>query len=281
MSCCQRLLADLRDRRRLVCHMSHLCECVSYLHSVGVVHGDIKPQNVLVRSVDATALQVTEVQLVIADFDSSIVFPRRADNSVVWQSTPSRPAMGTFSWSPEPFHVSVPLSAVCAYVLPKPRPPPPPSQQRQHQPAIKEDMYTIYQRLHPLASRSYDVFSLGMLFLSMLYRHSFSPCVTIWVRLEIESATHDCCPAHVLLTHMRIAAHPVLVQSQSWSSLDLYFDMKQTVFKAAHARVISDVRSGVIPLKLCSLLYKMTSSQPNERPSISTCLIELDSIVDN
>jgi serine/threonine protein kinase len=105
---CQRLIADLRVIGSLYHHFHHLAHCVRYIHENGVVHGDIKPNNIFVRATDCTADCVNRVQLVLADFDSSCNYNR--DISRHQGSFERRSPLGTPGYHPADYSPIVPYS---------------------------------------------------------------------------------------------------------------------------------------------------------------------------
>lgn len=97
---CGRLLCDMRDPCLLVHHFIHLCHALRYMHTYGVVHCDLKPENIFVRAIRSTPTAVSAVQLVFGDFDCSLVFDVKYDQSgmplcVDWESKKVSSTPGT------------------------------------------------------------------------------------------------------------------------------------------------------------------------------------------
>lgn len=297
---CQRFIAELRSFPHLLHHLRHLLHCMQFIHSVGVVHNDLKPHNLLLRVVDSTETHVTESQLVIADFDVSVVFPIDSrTGEVKWNET-QKAGKATIGWGPEMYHSSVTVDQVDAVLLrdgqltyinteKQRRHLLTTSTLKQHQERVKQlkqlvvrDCYCEYLRHHPLASTAFDVFSMGLIFLSLLYRCSLSVDVCVWVKHQMvdchtRTGTH-CSPGHVLLYHdVRTSTTSTTVTMAINDRLNLA--ITDGHFVQRHAEVIQQVQSGEFPRTLCTLILSMLVENPTERPTVRQCVSQVEQIM--
>jgi serine/threonine protein kinase len=147
----ERLVFDLQSPRHLLFHLNHLVMCVEYIHSLGIVHCDLKPENIFVRVIAATAARVNQVVLVIGGFDRSRVFEVSGDRVNWTKSTPPH------------------LESPCEPEM--------------------------------------DVFSLGLVFLCLLYQQQLYPSMVGWIKrqmIKCERKGQVCSPAHALLFMSRL-----------------------------------------------------------------------------
>ena len=262
---CVRLLADLRDPQLLIPHFIHLCHAVRYMHAYGVVHGDLKPENVFVRVVQSTPTAVAAVLLVIGDFDCSHVFDVQFDHahcptSVNWTGKQYSSKTGTVNYIPAIYspHVSYADALSCASnnMLPN-----------KHQ-----DNEAVY----PALSTSFDVFGLGMVFLTMLLRCPIRSQVMLWIKREIISCpTSRCTPAHTIFFHN----HLEMSHTTTGTAPTAPKESKDTVaFRRAQERVKKEAEVGYIATPLIALLHRMTDEKADRRPKLHECIESLQGL---
>jgi serine/threonine protein kinase len=319
---CQRLIGELRSPSHLLTHMLHLTHALDYIHSHGIVHQDIKPHNLFVRVNHSTNNQVTKLQLILADFDHAAVFPLNTTNNNTHTNTNTNitnthnhsqtvnwhshiPASsGTFGFHPNLFHPHIQLQSAIHYLLPnhthkqnKQANAEQNTQQQQHLKSkqlnkdgkVGEETYiSMYRSIHPFATTSVDVYSLGMIFLTMLYRLNFVPSIVLWVKAEMSECnlyarsfvlptfSHSfshCTPACVLLFH----SGEVWRKSEiSEYQLDA---SRHSVFPTRHREVVEAVAEERVHPYLPQLLQWMTDNEPQQRPTPQQCTQVLQSIL--
>lgn len=213
---CEQFIRDLRDPNTILEHFLHLARAVEFVHSRGVVHNDLKSENIFVRATRCSGSNVS-VQLVIADFDRAVTFPlkdshsqdelvcdvpivkvegsegRGEEKEVVEQQTnvdwsceiPSK-CSGSFGFSPNIFHSMITFGDLIRDIDNEASASDNKSLSLSLQ--VREQMYeNRYLHKHCFVSRACDVFALGMIFLSMLERGNlFSFAKGIWVKKEME-----------------------------------------------------------------------------------------------
>ena len=215
MCTCHRLVADCRHIPTLYHHFYHLAHSLLYLHKLGVVHGDIKPNNVFVRVQEGSATDVTRVQLVLADFDLALLY--RRDISYHDGEFKHNAQWGTTGYFPAEFSEYVSYEMVAYDKLsPEHRP-----KGRPLRSPAKE--YVIH---HPFAEPYLDIFALGMVFLGMFHRSHY---VCTLVHLHQTTNEHVCstsrsslhASAHVLLCHRLTAVNPTIAVSMR-AQFDLF-----------------------------------------------------------
>ena len=255
MATCRRIISDFGSSSLLV-HCIQLCRCVKFLHSKSVIHTDLKPSNIFVRALEATATTVDRIELVIADFDCSYLYDKPLINDLFSDH------IGTLG-----FHE-------CLY-----------SRLTTFESAVKKSKY--YEAFMNKYKEGYfgvDVFGLGMVFLMMIYRVHIDVVFAHWIKHEISTCSRQqnenifCSPAHVLLYHSQITPN-------------LYFPVPSADFarlpetnwkRIRHRRVVDDVKAGNIPKALCDLLEKMTNdydAAQQQRISIDDCITTLQNIL--
>jgi serine/threonine protein kinase len=276
---CQRLISDLRRIPSLFHHFHHLAQCVRYVHEKGVLHGDIKPNNIFIRVTDCSSTSVARVQLVLADFDLACNYKR--DISHHRGSFEQSATLGTSGYHPANYCPSIPYSAVAyAQLRPELRP--------SERPVKVSSQYIRY---HPYAVPYLDVFALGMVFLCMIHRCSMSAPWYYFIKHEITTCTtyppqkhppynqnhHYCTPAHVLLHH-HVIVNPTL-QLNSRAKFDLYTALSNDPERRDGLRKYYDViklrESKVIDDAMYTLLEDMTSPVTSKRvklPTIHGCI---------
>lgn len=280
---CTRLLGDLRDPALLLHHCVHLCYAVRYMHMYGVVHCDLKPENIFVRVLQSTPIAVSSVQLVLGDFDCSHVFDVAVDRSnlpvsVNWTGKENTIAYGTVGYAPNLYSPLLPfrdaLSVASNGALPL---------------NYSPQRSTTDKRIYQPPSPAFDVFGLGMVFLSMLLRCSFRATAILWIKSEILRCDKDpktCTPAHVILFH-KICTNTLLRQRGPEQTYDLLHmatcakkrDRHSVVFKRAQERLKQQVELGSVPVALTELLLRMTAPTPEGRPTVVECITVLERLI--
>ena len=286
-SACQRLVGELRSLPHLLHHMLHLARALDYLYSLGIVHHDLKPENILVRVIDSTYTQVTHVQLVIADFDGAVLYRRDAKKMVMWNEK-QKSSYGTLTYSPAVYHSLISIQHITNYrIFDRYRKQQQQQQLMQHRHV--DDMYYVYKRMYPHAHPSFDMYSMGLIFLSLIYRHNINVTIALWMKHEMMQcnvaaaaqpaslSSSTCTPAHVLLHHDGPIKH--------YEQLDQfinshYYDIDNFPYFAERRRqVLADVKAGIIPAALCDLLTAMTAELPSSRPNTDECMCRIVSII--
>jgi hypothetical protein len=280
---CTRLLGDLRDSASLLHHCVHLCYAVRYMHMYGVVHCDLKPENVFVRVLQSTPIAVSSVQLVLGDFDCSHVFDVAVDRSglpvsVNWTGKQNTIAHGTFGYAPNVYSPLLPFSDALSIASNGTLP-------LNYSPQRSTTDKQIYQPPSP----AFDVFGLGMVFLSMLLRCSFRATAILWIKSEILRCDKDpktCTAAHVILFH-KICTNTLLRQRSPEQTYDLLHmatcakkrDRHSVLFKRAQERLKQQVELGSVPVVLTELLVRMTAPAPEGRPTVVECITVLERLI--
>ena len=285
-STCQRLIHDMRKvNTNAVRHYLHLARGIEYIHSLGIVHGDIKPQNILARCLKSDSYSVFRTQLIYADFDSAAVFKVRHPETGAIKWDANVPASrGTTGYHPTEYHSLTKYNDAFITAV-----------------AEKDDIAKIkyatpYLIQYPNACRSTDVYSLGIVILCMIHRSNIDSAKMLWIKKQIITCDgkqyplrHNetkCNPAHVLLYHKHIhddmhvpyqhcdyywkitnsstnTKHPSSLSSAS---------QHESIHIKRHRDTIEQVEIGIVPDVLCQLLLSMTRENPHDRPSIQDCI---------
>jgi hypothetical protein len=235
---CLRVSTDLRNIPSLLQHFHHLCKCVEFLHSKYIIHTDLKPQNIFVRTIDTSSTHVNKIQLILADFDIAI---QGIHNGETHEIESSIRTTGTFGYHEAVYNENVTLAD-----------------------AIKFNTLA-YTRT---ACTSVDIFSLGIMFLLMIYRIKFTTHLILWIKQDLvtkvceqekQDSTFKCSPAHVMLFHRSLKGITNATPNE----------IKR------NQQVRSDVASNLIPKQLCDLLHAMTNILPEKRIKLKPCIEQI------
>jgi serine/threonine protein kinase len=276
MCTCQRLIADIRVLTSLYHHFHHLAHCVRYMHEKGVLHCDIKPNNIFVRAIESTSDAVTRVQLVLADFDLARNCHRDVSRH---DGTFEKDApFGTTGYHPNIYCPTIPYTTVAySYLLSDHRPTARPAR----------DALRQYKFFNLYATPFLDIYFLGLVFLSMFHRSKLTEPWYIHIKREMVTCTvyplnppyrldhHHCSPAHVLLCHRLTGVNATL---KSPGRHDLYSVLKNDVHgsKLEQYNSVVELRDRKqIDDEMYALLEAMTSPANNRRvrpPNIHHCI---------
>jgi len=280
---CQRLIAELRNVYALYHHFHHLAHCVLYIHERGVVHGDIKLQNILIRVTACTHTSVDSIQLLLADFDCASAYKRDISHHVGSFALPA--ALGTLGFHPSVYCSCIEYTSVAFDYLSNMHRPP-------HRPV--DDVSKSYSSKFPYAHPDIDIFSLGIVLLSMIHRCDLSIAWYIHIKYEMsrcstypadESSLRQCSPAHVLLHHPLISVNPTLANHHR-ENYDLYTVLSAGENKKGlenYEAVIQMRASKIIGDDMYKLLEMMTMNCQSRKSALTihTCVQALSECINN
>jgi hypothetical protein len=298
----QRLIGDLHSPIHRLHHFLHLAKSVHYMHLHGIAHGDLKPQNIFVRVLDSDHWRVHSVQLVLADFDCCTLFPFNKDGSVNWndQEEDYTAPAGTFGYHPNIFHPTVPYE-VLAHKYLQIAPP----CEKKEEPA--HTYYSIYSKINDRTEPSIDVFSLGMIYLSIIHSVSINSGFALWIKKQIQtcpsfpssssssSSSSSCSPGHVLLHHRIDKSEefakqldlqatstgyvPCLMASYNFLRYSGYNGIHESYNKIIES-IARDINYNNTPMvRLYELIVRMTLPNKSDRPSALQCINSIESII--